>query len=416
MSVFFLFKQANLILNGHNELQEGFDVLVQDNKIHTVSSTPINHIRATVIDLKGMTLMPGLIDSHAHITALTLSPKNIAYSPEEIAYAEITYLKNSLMSGFTTLREAGGAGYSIANLLQTGKIIGPRLFYSGRALTQTGGGADFRNPDETTDPCGHESTFSLMSVIADGVDAVRKAAREELRKGATQLKIFSSGGVVFPAAHPTIYEYSEEELKAAVQEAQAYNTYVMAHVYTDEGVRRCIKAGVRSIEHGNYMKEETVALMAEQKIFYNPTFISLIQRIESAKSNHLSSEIVENLKKTTEMGKQVYKWAKKYQLNIGFGTDLWGPEAQKEQTREFAMRKDLDRPAAIIRSATTTNADLLMQTGKLGIIAPDAYADLLVVKGNPLENLEIMCNPEKNLMLIMKDGVIYKNLLTAHSN
>ncbi len=413
MAKFFLFKRANLILNGHQELQKNFEVLVQDNKIHTVSSTPINHENATIIDLKGMTLMPGLIDSHAHITALTLSPKNIAYSSAEIVNASTTYLKNSLLAGFTTLREAGGADYSIAKLLQTGKIIGPRLFYSGKALTQTGGGADFRTPAETTDSCGHESTFSLMSVITDGVDAVRKAAREELRKGASQLKIFVSGGVVFPAAKPTIYEFSEEELKAAVQEAQAYNTYVMAHAYSDEAVRRCIKAGVRSIEHGNFISEETVALMAEHKVYYNPTFISLVQRIESATANNLSPAIVANLKKTTEMGHQVYQWAKKYRLNIGFGTDLWGPEAQKEQLREFTMRKNLDTPANIIHSATAINADLLMQTGKLGRITPEAYADLLVIKGNPLDNLELMCKPEENLMLIMKDGVIYKNLLTS---
>jgi imidazolonepropionase-like amidohydrolase len=313
MSNFVLFKRANLILNGKTNLEEGFDVLVQDNKIHTISSTPISHNDATVIDVNGMTLMPGLIDSHAHISGLTLSPKNIAYSTAEILHAETSYLKNSLMSGFTTLREAGGADYSIANLLETGKIIGPRLFYSGKALTQTGGGADFRKPNESTDFCGQESSFSLMSVIADGVDAVRKAAREELRKGATQLKIFSSGGVVFPATHPTAYEFSEEELKAAVQEAQAYNSYVMAHAYSDEAVRRCIKAGVRSIEHGNYMKEDTMALMAKHNIYYNPTFISLVQRIESAPLNNLSPAIVDHLKKTTERGRQ----------SVSMGQKIW---------------------------------------------------------------------------------------------
>ncbi|STX28540.1 prolidase [Legionella beliardensis] len=411
MSSFVLFKRANLILNDWDELQVGYDVLIKDNKILTVSATPINHDEATVIDVKGMTLMPGLIDSHAHITGLTLSPKNITSSLEEIAHAETLYLKNSLMFGYTTLREAGGANYAIARLLEAGEIIGPRLFYSGMAITQTGGGADFRTPAETTDACGHASTFSVMSVIADGVDAVRKAAREELRKGATQLKLFCSGGVVFPAQHPTIYEFSLDELRAAVEEAQAYNTYVMAHVYSDEGVRRCIKAGIRSIEHANYITEETVALMAEHNLYYNPTFISLVQRVESAESNHLSPVIVENLKKTIAMGKQVYKWAKKYQLKTGFGTDLWGPVAQKEQLREFEMRKDLDSPINIIRSATAVNADLLMQTGKLGVIAPEAYADLLIVKGNPLNDLDLLCKPEENLMLIMKDGVIYKNLL-----
>ena len=153
---------------------------------------------ASVIDVGGRTLMPGLIDAHAHITGLSLSPKNVSYPASNIALAAVDYLRHSLMDGFTTIREAGGADYSIARLLAQGEIVGPRLFYSGRALTQTGGGADFRTPDELTDPCGHVSPFSVMSVIADGVDEVRKAAREELRRGASQIKLFASGGVVFP--------------------------------------------------------------------------------------------------------------------------------------------------------------------------------------------------------------------------
>jgi len=407
-----LFTNANLVLEGLAELQKSFDVLVQGNRILSVSQTPMDHEDANVIDISGRTLMPGLIDAHAHITGLSLSPKNISYPASEIAIAAANYLQCSLMDGFTSIREAGGADHSVARLLAEGKIIGPRLFYSGRALTQTGGGADFRNPDEVVDPCGQAGPFSVMSVIADGIDEVRKAAREELRRGAAQIKVFVSGGVVFPSkAHPTIYEYSLEELCAIVEEAKGRGTYVMAHVYTDEGVRRCLLAGVRSIEHANFVSEETVAMMARQGVYLDPTFISLVQRIESAAETGLPKTIVDNLRATVAKGQQVYRWAKRYQVPIAFGTDLWGPQAQQSQLREFEMRIELDDPPNIIRSATQINAELLMQSGNLGTISAGAYADLLVVEGDPLSDVKVMTDPQKYLKLIMKDGVIYKNEL-----
>src|SRR4029077_5857180 len=402
------FRNANVVLDGFAALQKGFDVLVKDNYIDAVSSIPIDPAGATVIDAFGKTLMPGL--AHAHITGLTLSPRNISYSASEVTLAASNYLRNSLLDGFTTIREAGGADYSIARLLAEGTIVGPRLFYSGKALTQTGGGADFRTPNELIDPCGHVSPFSVMSVIADGVDQVRKAAREELRKGASQIKLFASGGVVFPSeAHSTLYEYSEQELQAIVEEAKSRGTYVMAHVYTDEGIRRCLRAGVRSIEHGNFANEETIAMMSEYGAYLDPTFISLVQRIESANENHLFESIVDNLRNTVARGQQVYRWARQYNVPIAFGTDLWGPEAQKSQLREFEMRMELDSAANIIQSATITNAALLMQEGRLGIIAAGAYADLLIVDGDPLTDVRVMLNPVKNLNFVMKDGIVYKN-------
>jgi len=407
-----LFTNANLVLDGLAELQPSFNVLVRDNRIVTVSTQPIAAPEATVVDVGGRTLMPGLIDAHAHITGLSLTPKNIAFPAAEIAIASANYLRNCLMDGYTTIREAGGADHATARLLAEGHIVGPRLFYSGKALTQTGGGADFRTPDEAIDPCGHIGPFSNMSVIADGTAEVRKAAREELRKGATQIKLFASGGVVFPAeGHATRYEFSEEELNAVVEEATARDTYVMAHVYTDEGVRRCLKAGVRSIEHANFVTEDTVAMMADYHAFYVPTFISLVQRVESAAETHLPKTIVDNLQRTIARGKQVYGWARQHKVPVGFGTDLWGPEAQKAQLREFEMRQELDPPADILRSATVTNAELLMEKGTLGVIAEGAYADLLIVEGNPLSDLGVLMNPDKNLKFIMKDGTIYKNEL-----
>jgi imidazolonepropionase-like amidohydrolase len=411
-----LFANVKLVLDGLAELQSSSNVLVRDNRIVSVSAQPISAPEATVIDVGGRTLMPGLIDAHAHITGLSLTPKNIAYPAAEIAIASANYLRNCLMDGYTTIREAGGADHATARLLAEGHIIGPRLFYSGKALTQTGGGADFRTPDEAIDPCGHIGPFSNMSVIADGTPEVRKAAREELRKGATQIKLFASGGVVFPAeGHATRYEFSEEELNAVVEEATARGTYVMAHVYTNEGVRRCLRAGVRSIEHANFVTEDTVAMMADYHAFYVPTFISLVQRVESAAETHLPETIVENLQRTIARGRQVYGWARKHKVPVGFGTDLWGPDAQKSQLREFEMRQGLDTPADILRSATVTNAELLMEKDTLGTIAEGAYADLLIVEGNPLEDLAVLMNPQKNLKFIMKDGVVYKNELAAAS-
>jgi imidazolonepropionase-like amidohydrolase len=407
-----LLTNANLVLDGFPDLQKSFEVLIEGNRIASVSKTPLAREGARVIDVGGRTLMPGLIDAHAHITGLSLSPKNSNYSAQQIANAAAHYLKASLMDGFTSLREAGGADHTVARLLNEGNLIGPRLFYSGRALTQTGGGADFRTPDEVTDPCGQAGPFSVMSVIADGIDQVRRAAREELRRGASQIKVFASGGVVFPSeAHATLYEYSMDELRAIVEEANARGTYVMAHAYTDDAVRRCLDAGVRSIEHANFVSEATVERMARARAFLDPTFISLVQRIESAPETGLSPGIVNNLEATVARGHEVYRWAKRYGVPIAMGTDLWGPEAQHCQVREFTMRIDLDEPANIVRSATRINADLLNQTGNLGVVAEGAYADLLGVDGNPLVDLRVLTNPGKNLRLIMKDGIIYKNEL-----
>src|SRR6516162_11257220 len=409
-----LFVNANVILDPRKKPEPNMSVLVEDGRITTITRESIDRSGKQVLDLGGKTLMPGLIDSHAHITGLSLSPKNRKYPIAEIVVAAADYLNNSLLDGFTTIREAGGADHTIARLLKEGKIVGPRLFYSGKALTQTGGGADFRTPDELTEPTEEIGPFSVMSVIADGVGEVRKAAREELRKGVAQVKIFASGGVVFPAeGHVTRYEYSEDELAAIVEEAEARGTYAMAHVYTDEGVQRCLKAGVRSIEHGNFMSEETMLRMADDGAFFDPTFISLVQRIETAAEMKLSAEIVDNLKRTVERGKLVYGWAKRYQVATAFGTDLWGSEAQKSQSREFELRSELDSAPHILRSATTINAELLMNKGNLGTIARGAYADLLVVDGDPLVDITILSDPQQHLKLVMKGGVIYKNELST---
>lgn len=409
-----LFTNARLVLDGADTLTEPRQVAVDGNRISSVGGGENSAPDADrVIDVGGRTLMPGLIDAHAHVTGLSLSPRNSEAEPGQIAWAAADYLRSALMDGFTTVREAGGADHRVARRLEQGSIVGPRLFYSGRALTQTGGGADFRTMDESVDPCGHVTPHSVMSVIVDGVDEVRRAAREELRLGATQLKLFASGGVVFPSkSHATRYEFSRAEIEAAVEEAAARDTYVMVHVYTDAGVRRCLQAGVRSIEHANFVTEETVAMMAEHAAFFDPTFISLLQRVESAGETGLSETIVHNITETIDRGRAVYGWARKHGVPIALGTDLWGPEARRCQLRELEIRSDLDEARNIVRSATAVNAELLMMPGLLGTIKQGAFADLLVVDGDPLRDARVLCNPDEKLLLVMKDGVIYSDRLT----
>jgi len=409
-----LFTNARLVLDDAHELTEPRHVAVDGNRIGYVGAEGPVLEPDRVIDVGGRTLMPGLIDAHAHVTGLSLSPRNLQAKPDQIAAAAADYLRTALMDGFTTVREAGGADHRIAHRLEQGNIVGPRLFYSGRALTQTGGGADFRTMDESFDACGHVTPYSVMSVIVDGVDEVRRAAREELRLGATQLKLFASGGVVFPAkSHATRYEFSRAEIEAAVEEAAARDTYVMVHAYTDEGVRRCLQAGVRSIEHANFVAEETVALMAEHGAFFDPTFISLVQRVESADQTGLSDTIVHNVTDAIHRGRTVYGWARKHGVPIALGTDLWGADAQRSQLRELEVRSDLDEARNIVRSATAVNAELLMMPGLLGTIRQGAFADLLVIDGDPLRDARVLCHPDENLMLVMKDGVIYSDCLTS---
>jgi imidazolonepropionase-like amidohydrolase len=408
-----LFTNARLVLDDADDLTAPRQVVVDGNRISDVGEAAHAQAVDRVIDVAGRTLMPGLIDAHAHITGLSLSPRNVQAGPDEIAAAATDYLHAALMDGFTTVREAGGADHRAARALERGSIVGPRLFYSGRALTQTGGGADFRTMDESVDPCGHVTPYSVMSVIVDGVDEVRRAAREELRLGATQLKLFASGGVVFPAkSHATRYEFSRAEVEAAVEEATARDTYVMAHAYSDEAVQRCLQAGVRSIEHANFVTEETVAMMGEHGAFFDPTFISLVQRVESAGETGLSDTIVHNVTDAIERGRTVYGWARKHGVPIALGTDLWGPDARRSQLRELELRSELDEALNVVRSATTVNADLLMMQGELGTIRRGAFADLLVVDGNPLRDARVLCHPEQNLLLVMKDGVIYSDRLS----
>ena len=267
-----LFRNGRLFDGLAAECRDGLEVLVEGERIKEIADTPISAAGARVVDLGGRTLMPGLIDAHFHAVAADPNISHVENMPASlIAQYSRRFLEAAVQRGFTTIRDAGGADYGLANAIETGLIAGPRLFYSGRALSQTGGHGDFRPYEQAHALCSCGLGARVFSRIVDGVPEVRRAARDELRKGAAQIKIMASGGVASPSDPTWVLQFSEDEIRAVVWEARSWRTYVMAHAYTPQAIRRCVEYGVRSIEHGNLIDAETAAYVAEQGAFVVPT-------------------------------------------------------------------------------------------------------------------------------------------------
>jgi imidazolonepropionase-like amidohydrolase len=391
------------------EPREGMHILIEGERIREVSPTPITAAEAQVIDLKGKILMPGLIDAHVHLIATMLNLGQLAYEPVSLTMARARHIAEGMLRrGFTTIRDAAGADWGLAAAIDQGLINGPRVFYAGRALSQTGGHGDFRPRTWDADHCACCLSGAQFCVIADGVPAVQKAAREELRRGATQIKIMASGGVASPTDPVWNLQYSEDEIRAIVWEARAWRTYVMAHAYTPEAIVRCVRHGVRSIEHGNLLDQPTAALMAREGVFLVPTLVTYEALHREGKQWGLPQVSIDKIKDVREAGLQSLERARAAGVQMGFGTDLLG-ETHHYQSLEFSIRAQVLSPFEVLQSATTTNAALLQRAGELGVVAPGALADLLVVNGNPLADLNLLQEQGKHLLLIMKGGTLYKN-------
>jgi imidazolonepropionase-like amidohydrolase len=391
------------------DLRDGMQVLVEGERIREVSETPSAAAGAQTLDLKGKTLMPGLIDAHAHLIATTLNLGQLAHEPATLTTARARHIAEGMLRrGFTTIRDAGGADWGLAAAITYGLIDGPRVFYAGRALSQTGGHGDFRPRTWEGDHCACCMAGTQFSVIADGVSAVQKAAREELRRGASQIKIMASGGVASPTDPVWNLQYSEEEIRAIVWEAQSWRTYVMAHAYTPEAVSRCVRYGVRSIEHGNLIDATTAALMASAGAFLVPTLVTYEALHREGKQWGLPQVSIDKIEGVREAGLRSLEYAKGAGVKMGFGTDLLG-ETHHYQSLEFSIRAQVLSPFEVIQSATLTNAELLNRGGELGVLAPGALADMIAVNGNPLKDLTLLQEQGKHLSLIMKGGKIYKN-------
>lgn len=409
MTTAVLIKNAHLLDPLLGELQEGRDILVEEGVLKEISDRPIRtNAAARVIDVKGKTVMPGLIDLHVHVVAVELNLAQQVRMPNVlVTLRSVPMLRGMLRRGFTTVRDAGGAGFAFKQAVEAGLVQGPRLFVSGRALSQTGGHGDMRTRSDylsNDPPCSCVRVGALARVV-DGVDAVRKAAREELQMGADQIKIMASGGVASPTDPVGAFGYCEDEIRAIVDEARARDTYVLAHAYTAAAIARAVRCGVRTIEHGNLVDAPTAALMAEAGAYAVPTLVTYDALASEGASYGLPKESVAKVADVREAGLRSLEIFKTAGVKMGFGSDLLG-ESQRLQSNEFRLRAEVLSAAEAVASATVVGAEVLGMSDRLGRLVPGALADLLVVDGNPLEDINCLLGQGDRIPLVMKEGVI----------
>ena len=374
---------------------------------------------ATVVDGGGRTLMPGLIDAHWHTYYANIPVSILATADmSEVAIAGLLGAKGVRMRGFTTVRDIGGNPFAVKKYADSDLYPGPRMYMSGPPLGQTAGhfdlGAYNEVPSNAADPLPYWERVGLFA-IADGVPEVTKRAREILRMGATQLKIAGGGGVTSIYDPLDVQEYTFEEMKAIVDVAKTWNTYVAAHIFTDAAIQTAVKAGIKSIEHGNLIKEkETMQMMKDNGVWLSAQ--PILDDEDGLKfENPISTA---KFKEVTDGTDRNYKLAKEVGVKIAFGTDLlFDPASAAKQGKMLAKMGRWFTPYEALKMATSDNAELLSlcgprnpySLGPLSVIEEGAYADMILVDGNPLENLDLVADADKNFVLIMKDGKIYKN-------
>ncbi|PLP97768.1 metal-dependent hydrolase family protein [Cupriavidus pauculus] len=383
------------------------DVLIDGERIVDVSATPIHAPQARVIDVTGKTVMPGLIDLHVHVLASLANLGLNAVQPNVlVAFRAMPIMRGMLERGFTTVRDAGGADWGLSQAVATGLIPGPRIFPSGKALSQTGGHGDFRPRSDTLEPCSCAFRAGAIARVADGVDAVRLAVREEIQKGATQIKIMASGGVASPTDPIGNTQYSEDEIRAIVAEAEAAQTYVMAHAYTGRAITRAIRCGVRTIEHGNLVDAAAARVMREHGAFVVPTLITYDALARDGARLGLPADSVAKIETVRQAGRDSLAIYAEAGVPMGFGSDLLG-EMHQYQSEEFRIRAELLGNAEAVRSATSIAAEILQRDGELGVVKPGAIADVLVVDGDPLQDIEVLAGPASRIELVMQAGKIH---------
>jgi imidazolonepropionase-like amidohydrolase len=406
-----ILRNASVLDPERGELTEGQSVVVEGGRIADVGPGLTGPDDTTIFDVRGQTVMPGLIDAHTHPAIVDQDIFAMAEWPPSYVAARASHaLKGMLMRGFTSIRDVGAGEHGLARAIEEGYFPGPRLFYGGKQLSQTGGAGDWRAPFRRVYDDNYYSP--AIGVICDGVPEVRRAVREEVRRGAHHIKVYLSGAVDSPSDRVDSTQFSIEELNAIVEEANAANIYVTGHAYTSRAINRGLKCGVRCIEHGNLMDESSIPVFQEYGAFYVPTIITYHVLTIRAKEGVLSKDIVGKLDDVIHGAIGALEMAHKAGLPIVYGTDLFA-DMHDYQLQEFIIRSEVQPPADMIRAATSTAARLLRREGELGVVAPGAYADLLVVDGNPLDDIRVLTTPEQNLKLIMKEGQVYKNELEA---
>jgi imidazolonepropionase-like amidohydrolase len=399
------------IFDGHAaDCPEGMSVLVADGLIQEVSDRPVKAGGARVIDVAGRTLMPGLIDAHVHAYASDVNVHRIEAlgAPYRTAHA-VRMLGFALDCGFTTVRDIGGGDYSLAKAIDDGLVRAPRFFYSGKVLSMTGGHGDMRPVEEAPQyhamcSCG---IFNSFAKVADGVTEVIRATREELRQGAHCIKIMGSGGVASPTDPLWMNQYREDEIRAIVLECTERRTYASAHCHPASAARRCVEFGVRCIEHGTIMDDDTARFIAERGAFVIPTLSILHALVEEGPRLGFPPQMQAKAEAVTRDGIAGLDRMRTAGVKVGYGTDLLG-SLYVQQCREFALRGQVYTPLELLRQATSVNAEMMMLEGKLGCVKPGAFADLIVVDGDPLKDIALMGQDGRRLTAIVRAGEVVK--------
>lgn len=387
-------------------------LVVADNRIQAVG--PMDQVPVPrdgrIIDLEGRTIMPGLIDAHAHVALMGGHMGGFeAEYPGAIFPLEVAKnIEDYLMHGFTTIRDAGGCDWSFKLAVQRGLIRGPRMFVSNSFISQTGGHGDLRQRHDHSPPV-HEHPLLAATVIADGVDQVKRAAREQFRTGADQVKIMAGGGASSPTDLLDAPQYTVEELAAAVYEARAVRKYVMAHVYVPQGIMNCVEAGVLSVEHGNFLDEESASLMKERGMFLVPTLGIIDVRIRHGMEHGASEASLEKFRLVKSAGPQGLEIAMAAGVKIGSGSDVSGPYS-RYRALELEIKASIMGPIASLISATITNAELMGIDDDVGTLEVGKLADLIVVDGNPIDDTSVL-KKAANIPLVMQSGKIVKTKL-----
>jgi imidazolonepropionase-like amidohydrolase len=400
-----------VLFDGYSEqFMEGASVAIEGDRIREVKVGELKLDGADVIDLKGKFLMPGLLDLHYHAYSISFNMHQLDHMPKPLLVSHaIKLMEGALQRGFTTVRDPGGGDTGLALAVEAGLIDGPRFLYGGKALSQTGGHGDMRPGDEEMS-CGCSYSGTICQVV-DGVDEVRKVCRDELRKGAHHIKLFISGGVASPSDPMWMPQFTDEEIRAAVYEANSRRKYVVVHCHTDDGALRSVRNGVRSIDHATEVSSETAKIIAASgTTFAVPTIAVVKQILEYGPDMGMFPESLEKIKPVLNKMLTSIENMHSAGVKMGMGTDLFGPEYHHLQSNELEYRGEVQPAIDVLRSATSINAEIAQMKGEVGEISAGAFADMIVLDGNPLDDLSIFQKPEK-MPLIMKGGVLKRNLL-----
>jgi imidazolonepropionase-like amidohydrolase len=407
---------ARLFDSATGALQPGCTVVIEGERIAAVTPQPLQVDEADRrIDAGGRVLLPGLIDCHVHVMAASHDLMGLALQPPSLVGAQASHiLRDMLHRGFTTVRDAAGADFGLQEAVARGLYEGPRLFISGFPISQTGGHADMRPKGVRTSPAMFCSCagLGLMGAIADGVGEVRRAVREQIRHGANQIKIMAGGGVSSPTDPIDGTQFSMEELRAAVEEAEAANLYVLAHAYSPRAITRAVQAGVRSIEHGNLLDEATARVMKQHGAWLVPTLATYSALADEGARLGWSAEMLDKLERVKTMGLQAVAIARAEGVPMAFGTDLLG-HMHARQNSEFGLRSPVMSPVEVLQAATIQAARLMCQEGRIGQIVPGAFADLLLVEGDPTQDLTPLADPARGIVLLMQGGRVVRSALPA---